>query len=104
MTRLLPGQQVKVIYLREDSKNEIVVTLEDATKWPYKADIKILTGGNVFPGVSYDGYLVFDTKAMMENYRPRSEVKLIIPSIGTEFTAADTAIHSFQFEFVFRMR
>ena len=65
--------------------------------------LKFLAGGNVYPNVIYDGFLVFNTEAMLKNYFKGAMIKLIIPLIGTEFTASDTPIHSFDFEFDFKM-
>ena len=99
----VPGDKVKITILRDKVKNDFDLTLMSADKWPKPQPIKVLSGGNVYPKVVYDGFLVFDTKAMLNNYKKGSIIKLIIPLIGTEFTASDTAIHSFDFEFDFVM-
>ncbi len=65
--------------------------------------IKLLDGGNVYPSVVYDGFLVFDTLAMLNNYKEGSTIKLIIPLIGTSFDAADLPVRSYEYEFEFKM-
>jgi hypothetical protein len=99
----VPGDKVNITVLRDKVKTDFEVTLISADQWTKPQPIKVLAGGNVYPRVVYDGFLVFDTEAMLNNYKKGSIIKLIIPSIGTEFTASDTAIHSFDFEFDFVM-
>ena len=69
----------------------------------YRFPIKILSGGNVYPGVEYDGYLVFKGSAMSRNLKPGSRIKLIMPMIGVKFDASDTPIKSLDLEFNFKL-
>lgn len=98
-----PGDTITVDVLRNKSEKKFRIKLMSADQWPRPKPIKALSGGNVYPKVIYDGFLVFDTEAMLNNYTKGSVIKLIIPLIGTEFTASDTPIHSFDFEFDFEM-
>jgi hypothetical protein len=106
LSNKIPGDVVKVRVLKKgNSKDvrEIDVKLMSADQWTKPSNIRVLAGGNVYPNVIYDGYLVFDTLAMLNNYKTGSEVKLIIPLIGTSFDASDKPIHSFDFEFDFKL-
>lgn len=95
--------QINVTLLRNNVKKKIDLRLMSADDWPKPKPIKVLAGGNVYPNVIYDGFLVFDTQAMLNNYFKGAMIKLILPLIGTEFTASDTPIHSFDFESDFKM-
>jgi len=99
----VPGDVVNVNFIRNTKENSIQVNLMSADDWPKPVPIRTLAGGNIYPNVIYDGFLVFDAKAMFNNYTTGSVIKLIIPLIGTEFTASDEPIHSFEFEFDFKM-
>ena len=65
--------------------------------------IRLLGGGNVYPSFVYDGFLVFDTVAMLNNYQSGSIIKLIIPIIVTRFDAADPPIRSYEYKFEFKL-
>lgn len=106
LSNKMPGDVVKVrVSKKGNSKDvrELDVKLMSADQWTKPSNIRILAGGNVYPNVIYDGYLVFDTVAMLNNYKPGSEIKLIVPLIGTSFDASDKPIHSFDFEFDFKL-
>lgn len=105
LSNKMPGDVVKVkVSKKENSKvTELDIKLMSADQWTKPSNIRILAGGNVYPNVIYDGFLVFDTVAMLNNYKPGSKIKLIIPLIGTSFDASDKPINSFDFEFDFKL-
>jgi hypothetical protein len=103
LSNKLPGDKIEATILRDNVKKRIELRLMSADDWPKPKPINVLAGGNVYPNVIYDGFLVFDTEAMLNNFFKGAMIKLIIPLIGTEFTASDTPIHSFDFEFDFKM-
>ncbi len=107
ITRLLstkvPGDEINVTLLRNGQVIKKSLKLMSADGLPRPSDIRLLGGGNIYPSVIYDGYLVFDTAAMLNNYQKGSTIKLIIPLIGTRFDAADLPIRSYEYEFEFKL-
>ena len=107
ITRLLstkvPGDTINVTLLRNGQMIKKSLKLMSADDLPRPPDIRLLGGGNVYPDVIYDGYLVFDTAAMLNNYQKGSTIKLIIPLIGTRFDAADLPVRSYEYEFEFKL-
>lgn len=108
ITKLLstkkPGDNINVTLLRNGQviKKSLKLMSEFDIPRPRRG-VKLLAGGNVYPGVIYDGHLVFDTLLMLKNYEKGSTIKLIIPLIGTSFDAADRPIRSFEYEFEFTL-
>lgn len=99
-----PNDVVKILVKRNNEVKEYELKLTSADEWPRPKDIKLLFGGNVYPNVIYDGFIVFDTAAMLNNIASGSTIKLVIPLIGTNFDASDKPIRSFDFEFDFKMQ
>jgi PDZ domain len=99
----LSGDTIKVIIDRNGTKINKSVVVGDRKNMRYRPPIKILSGGNIYPGVEYDGYLVFKGSAMSRNLRLGSQIKLIMPMIGVNFDASDTPINSLDLEFNFKL-
>jgi predicted metalloprotease with PDZ domain len=68
LSNKLPGDQANVTFLRNGAEKVVKLILMSADDWPKPKPIKILAGGNVYPNVVYDGFLVFNTEAMFNNY------------------------------------
>lgn len=107
ITKLLstkvPGDNINVTLLRNGQVIKKSLKLMSADDFPRPPDIRLLGGGNVYPSVIYDGFLVFDTAAMLNNYQKGSTIKLIVPLIGTRFDAADLPVRSYEYEFEFKL-
>ncbi|MDP2853827.1 MAG: PDZ domain-containing protein [Smithellaceae bacterium] len=107
ITKLLstkvPSDKINVTLLRNGQVIKKSLKLMSADDLPRPNVIRLLGGGNVYPSVVYDGFLVFDTAAMLNNYQTGSTIKLIIPLIGTRFDAADLPVRSYEYEFEFKL-
>jgi len=103
LSNKMPGDTVTIKTKRDKDVKTLSLKLIGADDWPKPPKVKVLAGGNVYPNVVYDGYLVFDTSAMLNNYSKGSLIKLIIPLIGTSFDAGDRPIHSYDYEFDFEL-
>jgi hypothetical protein len=99
----IPGDKINLTLLRNGQVIKKSLKLMSEFDIPRPRGVKLLAGGNVYPGVIYDGHLVFDTLLMLKNYEKGSTLKLIIPLIGTSFDAADRPIRSFEYEFEFTL-
>ena len=99
----VPGDRITVTLGRNGKVIITPLKLMSADDLPRPPDIRLLAGGDVYPSVVYDGFLVFDMSAMLYTYREGSTIKLIIPLIGTSFDAGDRPIRSFEYEFEFKL-
>ena len=99
----VPGDTIDITLLRNGQTIKKSLKLMSADDIPISPVINLLAGGNVYPSVLYDGFLVFDTAAMLNNYQKGLTIKLIIPLIGTSFDAADLPIRSYEYEFEFKL-
>jgi membrane-associated protease RseP (regulator of RpoE activity) len=98
-----PGEQIKVTIIRGKQIIEKTVILKSDYDMPKPKNVKALAGGNIYPSVIYDGFIIFNTESMLNNFRKGSTIKLIIPLIGTRFDAADLPVRSYDYEFTFNL-
>ncbi len=93
------GEEVELKVKDENGENhEYTLILESGDHFAKNEVITVLDGGNIYPRVAYDGYLLF--RAAGANVAG-SKFRLIIPLIASDFNAADVPFRSYELEFNF---